>query len=123
MAQEKRTSPAAGKLGKATATGDAGGLDSSIKTPSSGTSANNSSEYLLNTLKLHPVKLRTDLRLEIRPGDTVELWGSLNGSAHNLAAVRLLPRSKEWLPDHVEVLEAELVHLPQQLTPQVRLVL
>jgi len=123
MAEEKRSPSAAGKLGKATATGDAEGRGSFLNIPSPDASEGNDGSALLSTLQLHPVKLKTDFHVEIPPCETAELWGPLSRSAEYLAALRVLPRSKEWLPAHVEVMDAELVHLPHQPIPQVRLVL
>ncbi len=65
--------------------------------------------------------LTCNLLLEIPPAESMELRGSLKRGDRSIEEVRVLPRSREWLPEHVEVVSSAIIDLPGQQDVQVYL--
>ena len=109
MEEEEGTSHASGKLGKAVAKGGAGACD--VKQTPSWTEQELSSLVNQRNQNLHPVKLKTNMRLEVPPLETVELRGDLQGATDSC---RVLPRNRDWLPENIQVTSATVTD--QQVT-------
>jgi len=69
-------------------------------------------------LKLHPVKLHSNMVVEIPPTQSVELWGQAELSDET----KILPRSEEFLPRNVTVDKAELLSSTDRQFQQVRVI-
>ena len=58
-------------------------------------------------LHLKPVKIRQNARVEIRPGEEVELRGSVTGTTPT-AEVTVMPRPSELLPHSLHIKSANI---------------
>lgn len=106
MEETERPSPPPFKLKGVSAVGEAQARPALKQlTPEQLHHVNTAIDILTQGAQLHPVRLSSGISLNIPPSSQIELRGKVMGAT---ADIDILPRSKEWLPEGLEVVKADL---------------